>query len=309
MRTPGSTLSYGLAACLLVLGGCGEDWLPMTSGVPTSSDPQTGSTSADPTTGGPASTTGTSTTAAATEAPTSSSGGTTEDTGAIGGMCDVYKQDCPQGQKCTGYGPPNTFVPIGIKCVPEAENPVPAEEPCVVGPDGLGDDNCIKGSVCLDLDYDGNGFCLPYCTGNKDTPECGMDDMTCVKLFFGFDFGNCFHKCDPLIQNCKDGEGCYMDATTVGNSGFVCLPVAQEGMGKVFGDGCIGWSSCEPGYGCVFEQFVPGCDKGLCCTPWCDITEMDPCAKFDATMQCLPWYNGITPPPGLENVGICGVQQ
>ena len=307
MRLSGRTVPFGLAAGLL-LAACGEDWLPMTSGMPTSSDPPTtGSSGPDPTTGGQAASTSTTGPAPTTEAPTSGSS-TSEDTGAIGGMCDVYKQDCPAGQKCTGYGPPQTFIPVGIKCVPEIENPKAFDEPCTVGPDGLGDDNCVIGSVCLDLDYDGNGFCLPYCTGNKDMPLC-ESNKTCVKLFFGFDFGNCFDKCDPLIQNCKDGDGCYMDATTVGNSGFVCLPVAQEGMGKVFGDDCFGWSTCEPGYGCVFEQYVPGCDKGLCCTPWCDTTEMDPCAKFDATMECIPWYNGVTPPPGLENVGICGIPQ
>lgn len=299
-----------LATSVLLSTGCGEDWLPMTSGVPTSSDPQTstGTTGLDPTTGGPSTTSGT--TAASTDAPTTdASSGTTEDTGAVGGMCDVYKQDCPKGQKCTGYGPPNTFVPIGVKCVPEAENPVPLDEPCVVGGNGLGDDNCIEGSVCLDLDYDGNGFCLQYCGGSKDMPDCGSDTKTCVQLFFGFDLGNCFNKCDPLIQNCKDGEGCYMDSTTIGNSGFVCMPVSVEGLGLGFGDACIGWSSCVPGYACVFEQFVAGCDKGLCCTPWCDITDMNPCAQFDPSMECIAWFNGVTPPPGLENVGICGVPQ
>lgn len=310
MRAPASLVPCSLAVGLL-LTACGESWLPTTSGMPTSSDPPaTGSSGPEPTTGGGTTTTTTATTGAATDAPTTAdSSGTTDDTGSVGGMCDVFQQDCPAGQKCTGYGPPGAFIPEGIKCVMEVEDPVEFEEPCIVGPEGLGDDNCKLGSVCLDLDDNGQGFCLPYCTGDSDNPACPFEGQTCVKLFFGFNFGNCFYKCDPLIQNCKDGEGCYMDATTVGNSGFVCLPVAEEGKGKTYGDTCFGWSTCEPGYGCVFPQFVPGCVNELCCTPWCDLTEVDPCAQFDPAMTCLPWYSGVTPPPGLENVGICGIQQ
>lgn len=307
MRVHGKTTVLGLVLGLAA-AGCGEDWLPTTAGMPTST-PQTtdhGST-------GPATTS--ATTSAETGDPSTSadpptSGATTmaADMGSGGGMCDIWVQDCPNGEKCTAYGPPNSYIPQGIKCVPIPPNAKDHNEPCSVGPEGLGDDNCSLGSVCLDLDYDGSGFCLPYCTGNSDNPIC-EDDRTCVKLFFGYQFGNCFRQCDPLVQDCAPGEGCYMDATTVGNTGFVCLPVVQEGKDKVFGDGCIGWSSCEPGYACVFEEFVPNCQFGLCCTPWCDISETDPCDKFDPSMDCIPWYNGVQPPPGLENVGICGVPQ
>jgi hypothetical protein len=223
-------------------------------------------------------------------------------------MCDIWAQDCGEGLKCTAYASPNTFIPDGIKCVPIPDNPKPANEPCSVGGEGLGDDNCDLGSVCLDLDYDGAGFCLAYCTGDSQNPMC-EDDRTCVKLFFGYDFGNCFKKCDPLVQDCATGEGCYMDAIKVGNTGFVCLPVVQEGKDKVFGDPCIGWSSCEPGFACVYDSFVPNCG-GLCCTPWCDISEGDAaCKALDPTMACIPWYAQDQAPPGLENVGVCGIPQ
>ena len=57
------------------------------------------------------------------------------------------------------------------------------------------------------------------------------------------------------------------------------------------------------------EEFVPDCDTGLCCSPWCDVTETDPCDKFDPAMECIAWYQGMQAPPGLENVGICGIPQ
>lgn len=302
-----------LLALGVVLGsvaGCSDDWLPMTSGVPTnpesSSSSSSSGSSSGSTTGGPA-TTGVAT----TEAPTSSSTGepTTGDGG--GGMCNIWNQDCADGLKCTAFAPPNTFIPQGIKCVPVPDNPKAHNEPCGVGPEGLGDDDCDVGSVCLDLDYDGAGFCLPYCTGDSQNPMCA-EDRTCVKLFFSYDFGNCFRKCDPLLQDCETGEGCYMDATTVGNTGFVCLPVVQEGKGKVYGDPCIGWSSCEPGFACVFDYFVAGCQTGLCCTPWCDLSEGDaPCKALHESMSmgCIPWYPENEAPPGLEKVGVCGIPE
>lgn len=295
------SLCIGLAG--LVTGpsaaGCSEWGLPETSGTPTSShsSTSTGSTGVDPTS---------STTSGSTGAEPTSSGSGSSSTGAPpGGMCNVYDQDCPKGQKCTGYGDPGTYIPDGIKCVPVAPDPIPDLEPCIVGPAGLGDDRCDVGAVCLDVDADGNGFCLPYCTGNSDAPIC-EDDRTCVKLFFGFNFGNCFKKCDPLVQDCNIGEGCYMDAIKAGNTGFVCLPVAPEGESAGYHDGCFGWSSCSPGFACVFEEFVPGC-TGLCCTSWCDLTDADPCSQFDPVLTCVPWFSPNTAPPGFENVGICAV--
>lgn len=300
-------ISLSLVVAMGLISGCSDDWLPSSSGVPTTTPDSTSSG-----TTGEAATTSTqdATTEAATtdvEPTGGSSGSTTEPVS--GGMCNIYDQDCPAGQKCTAYASPNTFIPEGIKCVPLPDNPQQHNEPCMVGAEGLGDDNCALGSVCLDLDYDGSGFCLPYCTGDSQNPMCEGDDVTCVKLFFGYDFGNCFRQCDPLVQDCADGEGCYMDAIKVGNTNFVCLPVVQEGKGKVFQDPCFGWSSCEAGYACVFPEFVDGCD-GLCCTPWCDLSEGDgACQELSPNMYCIPWYSETQAPPGLEDVGVCGMPQ
>lgn len=295
---------------MLAAAGCGDAWeLPNTAGMPTAPTTAPDTTGPD-TTGTTAAETGEVSTG---DPPTGGATGGKVDMGSGGGMCDVFTQDCPNGEKCTAYGPTGTYIPQGIKCVPLPDNPKGHNEPCSVGSEGLGDDNCSTGSVCLDLDYDGSGFCLPYCTGDPDNPIC-EDDRTCVKLFFGYQFGNCFRQCDPLVQDCAPGEGCYMDATTVGNTGFVCLPVVQEGIGKGFGEGCIGWSSCQPGYACVFDKFVPDCKFGLCCSSWCDTSEADPCAQFEQmgmpdSLECIAWYQGVTPPPGLENVGICGIPE
>lgn len=292
-------LSSGLLAA-----ACSEWRLPETSGTPTTGG--SGTTDPGPTTGSTSTTTTGSTSGSLTDASSSSNSSTSATTIPPGGMCDVYKQDCPPGQKCTGFGDPGTYIPDGVKCVPVADDPIPDLEPCSLGPGGLGDDACDVGAVCLDVDADGKGFCLPYCTGDPDQPMC-EDDRTCVKLFFGFNFGNCFAKCDPLVQDCPPGEGCYMDAIKAGNTGFVCLPVPPEGQAADFHDGCFGWSSCSPGFSCVFDDFVPGC-SGLCCTSWCDTSEQpNPCEKFDPVLSCVPWFTDGNAPPGFEFVGICAI--
>lgn len=308
MQIRGLSLSLGSFGVIAVLlSGCSDDWLPTSSGVPTTTPDSTSEGASE----GPTTTAGSGlTTGSSGESPTDpSSTGSPTTTGSSGGMCNIFDQDCPNGEKCTAFASPHTFIPDGIKCVPIPDNPKAHNEPCAVGPEGLGDDNCDLGSVCLDLDYDGSGFCLPYCTGDSQNPMCEGSDRTCVKLFFGFDFGNCFKQCDPLVQDCSAGEGCYMDAIKVGGTNFVCLPVVQEGKDKVYGDNCIGWSSCEPGYACLYEEFVPGC-SGLCCSPWCDTSEGDgPCTDIDPTMSCVPWYAEQDAPPGLETVGVCGIPQ
>lgn len=289
------------------LSGCSDDWLPSDSGVPTSM-PGTSTT----TTTGESPMTSTQGTTETDPTPTSEPT-TTEPTGTTGdptpgGMCNIYDQDCPDDQKCTAYASPNTFIPEGIKCVPVQENAKAPNEPCSVGPEGLGDDNCGLGTVCLDLDYDGAGFCLPYCTGDSQNPICEGNDTTCVKLFYGYDFGNCFKQCDPLLQNCAAGEGCYMDAIKVGNTGFVCLPVVQGGAEATYQEPCIGWSSCAPGFACIFDALVPDCTFSYCCSPWCDTSGGDaPCQELDEKMSCIAWYSQGQAPPGFENVGVCGI--
>jgi hypothetical protein len=302
-------LSLALLVAAGSMSGCSDDFqLPNSSGVPTAPDNSTSTTTGEPPTTATSSegtTAADTTTTDPTVQPTSS---TTDPSG--GGMCNLYDQDCPGDQKCTAYASPNTFIPEGIKCVPVPDNPKAAGEPCSVGAEGLGDDNCALGTVCLDLDYDGTGFCLPYCTGDSQNPMCEGSDTTCVKLFFGYDFGNCFKQCDPLLQNCAEGEGCYMDAIKVGNTNFVCLPVVQGGAEATFQDTCIGWSSCAPGYACVYDSFVPDCSFSYCCTPWCDLSEGDaPCQELDEKMSCIAWYSQDQAPPGLENVGVCGIPE
>lgn len=294
-RSARATAALVLFAAL----GCSGDSGPQTTNDSMSdSDPsETASTGEDAsTTGEPVSTT---------------EGGGKEDMGSVGGaMCSLLKQDCNDGEKCVPFNENGGIFPDGVKCVPEVPNADDIGAECVVmGGFGAGEDSCAAGSICLDLDDDGFATCIEFCQG--ETPEqafCNDPDYTCVELFEPI-VPVCFRKCDPLVQDCPDGEGCFMDAPMLGAEGFVCMPLVENlsSGGGVYGEGCIAMSNCAPGNSCVFAENVPGCQGVYCCTPWCDLSKPDPCPEFEETMSCIPWYPQGEAPPNYENVGICGI--
>jgi len=264
-----------------------------------------GATTTDETTGA-ATTTGTGTTAPGTEsestaAPDTSSGGA--DTGGQGGECSIWEQDCPEAEKCVPWSLEDDLVPDDIRCCPEVSNPgVPGDE-CVVQ-DYFGSciDDCIEGSLCLDLDGDSLGVCQPFCRGSAEQPICEIDEG-CFIYFAGVPF--CFPRCDPLVQDCPAGQGCYPGEEAVGGTDFLCMPTIGS---AALGEYCWLLSNCDPGLICVTPEFFPGCD-GLvgCCTTMCDTSEPDPCTAIDPALECVSWYvGGQQPPsPNLANVGAC----
>jgi hypothetical protein len=62
--------------------------------------------------------------------------------------------------------------------------------------------------------------------------------------------------------------------------------------------------SCKPGLGCTAADVLDGCTASRCCTPYCDLSESDPCI---APEQCVPYYEEGTAPPNYENVGLCAI--
>ncbi|MCA9690122.1 MAG: hypothetical protein R3A51_16555 [Nannocystaceae bacterium] len=245
--------------------------------------------------------------------PTGSDSGSSDgvpDSPVGGNTCSLLSQDCPEGEKCVPWNEDGGIFPTGVKCVQEFPNPDTIGSKCTVQQFGSGEDSCEKGSMCLDLDNDGEATCIEFCMGDNQSDSYCMDNnYTCVELFVPV-VPLCFRKCDPLVQDCPDGEGCFMDAPMLGAEGFVCMPLVQNLSpgGGVYGEGCIAMSNCVPGYSCVFAENVPDCNGNVyCCTPWCNITEDQPCLEYDEKLNCIPWYTEGTAPPGFEQVGICGI--
>jgi hypothetical protein len=294
---------FALAGLLLV-AACNNlkpyDSGSNSNGSTSSSGDQTSDPTDATTTGGGGSTGG----AATGVLPTSSGS-----TGGIGGECNLFLQDCPDGQKCSAYSDGSIF-PNGTRCVPLSPNSVGPGEECVLdGMFGEGIDNCAKGSLCLDIESDGKATCVAYCTGSMDDPKCPDEAEDRCSFLFEPTVPLCFRRCDPLIQDCGNGEACVPNIAALGAPFFVCMPtVFPDGPGG-YGDACLALSACDPGNLCIFAENLPKCPGVYCCSVWCDLTANEPCTQYDPTLKCVPWFEPGNETPGYENVGICGIMQ
>lgn len=214
--------------------------------------------------------------------------------GGVVGQCDPYLQDCPRGEKCTSFvSTPGQETVDATKCVP------------IIGDDLWGEtcermaenDTCAAGFFCMtDVSgHTGEGTCLEYCSVGVPCTFGGE----CFAFNDGF-LPVCEVLCDPILQDCPAGQGCY-----AAFDNFVCaMPGAAEGEGND-GDACNTVQSCNPGLIC--RGGTAGCPMdGACCTPVCEISG-PPEQCEDPSEDCIQALDD--PPPGLEDVGYCGVPQ
>ena len=204
--------------------------------------------------------------------------------------CDVWTQDCPDGEKCVAW---EKKAWSGTHCSAVDPNPKAVGEPCTVQKRGITLDDCDEGAVCW------NGVCVAQCTGTADTPICPPGDA-CAGTSVP-ELQICLHGCDPLLQDCAVmGEACYPS-----NGTFVCAIDVSDGSGAQ-GDPCNFANACEAGLACVSFN---GCDA--CCSGFCQldvdyVTEDPPSPKCpDPAMACYAWYLPGEAPPGRERVGVC----
>jgi hypothetical protein len=160
----------------------------------------------------------TSTTSATASSTDETSGSTMSSAGFIpqpdcGAMCqvacDVTEQDCPDGEKSTGY----PWMPGG--CCIDATKCVP-----VVGDKELGEfctraddnDDCARGLFCLPWDgqsgSDGPGVCIAFCGVDLSCAGLGIEDPECFIPGEG-QLVVCRGECDPLAALYSPGFGCY----------------------------------------------------------------------------------------------------
>ena len=269
------------------------------SGVPTTSaagswEPQPGTNTTD----------ATGTTGGMTSSTTSPGSTTESDTcGFICGPgcqeepmpCSVFQQNCPEGEKCSAYANPCLGTSWNdAKCVPVQGDGQPGD-PCTAAGMGLsGFDDCAEGARCWEVDEMDHGTCVALCTGSEAAPMC-EEGFACVFSEFLF---LCLPACDPLMQNCVDGDVCipFIDS-------FVCV-LGRSPPGQVF-DTCEYANSCDVGLYCTATAAIE-CDANAiaCCVPFCDVT--DPDFVCPGTGQaCVSMYEAGMAPPEYAKVGIC----
>ena len=210
--------------------------------------------------------------------------------------CDSFLQDCAPGEKCVPYSTTGGTWDAN-KCVPVMGDQAPGE-PCTYGGTADATDDCDATSGCWDVqDIEGEmvGICLAFCTGSPDDPMC-EEGTTCLISADG-PIAYCVYTCDPLLQDCNPGLGCYW-----AGSGFNCIFSSEE---TPIGEPCGFVNSCANGSLCTSGEFVPGCEESACCSQWCDLGDPSPQCDALPGSECLPFFEDGTARPGYENVGIC----
>lgn len=193
-----------------------------------------------------------------------------------------------------------------VGCFPVVPEPKDLYEPCgYAGQPYDGADDCRAGTVCTNLNDEGVGTCQGLCHYEDDgyTPNCEDPGATpqicqiCVPCL-------CFAGCDPLLIDCPMHETCIPNYS---QDGFVCAPDAS-GDGGAYGDPCEFVNACDRGLLCVSPEYVPACPENSagCCTEFCNLSAVNTCAGAAEGQECLPYWDVDNPPPGYENLGICG---
>jgi hypothetical protein len=218
------------------------------------------------------------------------------------GECDVFLQDCKEGEKCAAVITDGGTAWNSSKCVPVSGADVPGDA-CTAESTADGLDSCAKGAMCWGVDMDGNGTCVELCMGTPDAATC-PNSGKCSITNDGF-LNLCLPNCDPLLQDCAAGAACY----PVGD-GFTCAPDASGDTGKA-NDPCEFINVCEAGLLCAGPEFVgAGCPAGSqgCCTPFCEFPD-GTCPNPD--QKCVQWFDPAMLPEGDPqlDIGFCGVPQ
>ncbi len=293
---------YTVRRCL---SWSGTLWLAIACG-PTTSVPTTDS-------GGGSSSTSTTTSAGPTSFTTGSADSTSgeaeppsnfvaPDDVEAGDECSVTAQDCPAGTKCNVWSGPEGSQWDAWGCFPLDEDPDGIGEPCTA--EGFGQsgvDSCAMGSMCFFVDPEtGEGTCFAFCQGDPfDSSElnCEDPDTSCS----GWDTVTlhlCLPKCDPLGDDCDEGQSCY----SADGTNFRCGPDSSGEMGAVL-DPCDFVTECDPGNYCASGELVPGCGAFMCCSSLCSLS--DPAPPCLAGQECIPWFDPEWVLPGYEDLGAC----
>jgi hypothetical protein len=203
--------------------------------------------------------------------------------------CDPFAQDCPEGEKCVAYAA-NAGSWDANKCVPVLGTGQPGD-PCIYDGVLTSTDDCGSDSFCFNADDRGQGTCTAFCQGTADVPEC-QDGSTC---YIGNDgsLTLCLALCDPLLQDCEPGLGCYW----LNNTTVACVEAGQAALG----DACEWLNGCAPGLLCVDGALLPTCEGGGdCCTSFCELAN----PACEPGSECVPLFEPGEQ-PDYDHVGVC----
>ena len=214
------------------------------------------------------------------------------------GSCGPFTQDCPDGEKCVAYANVSDYW-NATKCVPVTGSQ-PAGQPCVYAGPEVATDDCDADSSCwnaLPVGEESIGTCSSFCGGTSDAPTCA-DPLTSCRMGNEGSVALCLPTCDPLLQACEPGLGCYWSE---GSGDFHCI--RSSGPGIPSGVPCGFNNDCAPGNFCADMDAVSGCMGSACCASYCVLgQDPSPCGP---TSSCIPFFADGTAPPELVDLGLC----
>jgi hypothetical protein len=202
--------------------------------------------------------------------------------------CDVMRQNCDPGLKCTVVNNPDPTMLGFTMCTPDGT--VAEGEACTRS--SFGDDNCVKGTECTVRGVAANQlFCRKLChadddcTGGQLCSDAGDNDD-----------GLCLKPCTPLGSDCPaplDCSSVYPDVFALSTNFAVVFACRTVGSGGV-GTDCStnGDADCQAGMVCnSFDQ------TGA--TPVCVALCQGTCPSDAGAMVCAQVFANTGAP------GIC----
>ncbi|MGB1277021.1 MAG: ribulose phosphate epimerase, partial [Nannocystaceae bacterium] len=199
---------------------------------------------------------------------------------------------------CTAYANDGGSAWNATTCADIAGERAPGESCTVVGSGTAGKDDCALGAMCWGVDVETlEGTCVAFCEGSFEMPNCMPEGTGCFITNEGA-LNLCLPPCNPLVQDCPAGDGCYPLAGS-----YLCRLTLTEPEGGQEGDACeYSDRNCQPGLLCLDAELDPTSCNGAssCCAPTCDLTAPDCSAPM---AECVAIYE--TPWPGEESYGVC----
>lgn len=220
--------------------------------------------------------------------------------------CDIFAQDCPEGQKCAPVSLDGDNALEDNRCVPVVADPDRPGEPCTLlgtGVDGL--DTCEEGSMCYWIDPQTKiGTCTSHCLGDPRASFCppapvancwGTEQLCYIAADGALTL--CLRTCDPLLHDCPGGGHCQHYEGFV----FGCFEGDQD---VPFAAACSNSFECAAGSLCGESDVAVECDPNVtgCCTPFCDLADPAPCPGVGQV--CVPFEQDDASQV-CENLGVC----
>ena len=215
--------------------------------------------------------------------------------------CDLWEQDCPDGEKCMPWANDGGGSWNATRCTEVADDPGAVGDPCSVEGSGVsGVDDCDLGAMCFYVDPETNdGTCVALCMGSPQRPIC--DEGSSCTISAEGTLNVCLPTCNPLVDDCPQDQVCAPNSAD-----FWCVPQAGEPV--PVGEACEFLGQCISGSACI-DAGAAGCDEGNgCCSPHCDLADADPDAPCTAEQTCTAWFEEGGAPPGLQSLGVCVVE-